>query len=100
MTGIPQSAGSTGPGEAIAGLIDAQPFETLMLVAQSDFRTFADKRGEDDRHLYGLSGVRVEAVHRDVVERLDLQSRLFAQLPDCRALRAFSCVDLAVNELP
>ena|SRR5450756_2875163 len=71
-----------------------------MLVAQSDFRALADKRGKDDRHLYGLSGVQVEAVHCDVVERLDLEPRLFAQLPDCRALRAFSCVDLAINELP
>ena len=71
-----------------------------MLVAQSDFRAFADKGGEDDRHLYGLSRMQVKAVHCDVVEGLDFESRLFAQLPDRRALRAFSCVDLAVNELP
>jgi hypothetical protein len=97
---ILQPARGARPGEAIASFVDGQPLEALMLFSKSDIRILVDERCKDDRHLYGLSPVQVEAVHCDVVKSLDIESRLLVEFPDCGVFRTLSCVDLAIHEFP
>src|SRR5436309_216513 len=100
MVGIAKCVGFSRPREAVAGALESEPLETLMLVAELDVCISSDEGREGKAQLNGVRSVQVEAADSDVVQRLGFEPGFFFELADRSFLRLLTSVDFSVDRFP